>query len=228
MKNFRDETQVIVHSDDPIAPVGYMNLLKLHLEPKKSSDLDKHPVIVKSSLDYISDLNDSSYSDLSDLELSESELETTEQIRARRESMSESMSLNTLIDKKEIKNKCIHKSFPELTVVDSSTESNINKIVRNNSMDQPIAAQSPPSCMLTIDTNFKSNNDNTSNRIRTNSTSYIGPLSPLIYDCEKNEIEDTGCIFGNNSGWYWIGGIVGTGSDSKTSMENAINKLCSR
>ena len=30
----RDETETVIHSDDPFAPVGYLNLRKAHLEDK--------------------------------------------------------------------------------------------------------------------------------------------------------------------------------------------------
>lgn len=34
MLPFRDESEVVMHSNDPIAPVGYLKLNKLHLETK--------------------------------------------------------------------------------------------------------------------------------------------------------------------------------------------------
>lgn len=74
--NFSDEMQTVVSSSDPVCPVGYINFTKLRLVPKdKSSHSD---VVVKTSLDYLSDLNESSYNDLSDPDLSESELEQIE------------------------------------------------------------------------------------------------------------------------------------------------------
>lgn len=68
--------QTVVSSSDPVCPVGYINFTKLRLAPK-----DKGPqseVVVKTSLDYLSDLHESSYNDLSDPDLSESELEQIE------------------------------------------------------------------------------------------------------------------------------------------------------
>lgn len=64
----------MIHSNDPIAPVGYMNLTKLSLVDKTINKTCN----VKNSLDFINDLNLSSYSDLSDPDLSESELELIE------------------------------------------------------------------------------------------------------------------------------------------------------
>lgn len=70
----RDESETVIHSNDPIAPVGYMNLTKLSLVDKTINKTCN----VKNSLDFINDLNLSSYSDLSDPDLSESELELIE------------------------------------------------------------------------------------------------------------------------------------------------------
>lgn len=68
--------QTVVSSSDPVCPVGYINFTKLRLVPKdKGTHSD---VVVKTSVDYLSDLNESSYNDLSDPDLSESELEQIE------------------------------------------------------------------------------------------------------------------------------------------------------
>ncbi|CAK1582896.1 unnamed protein product [Parnassius mnemosyne] len=70
-----DEKELVIHSDDPVASVGYLNL-KLHLEAKENyCEPTQLPPTVKNSLDFVNDLNDTVFSDLSDIELSESELE---------------------------------------------------------------------------------------------------------------------------------------------------------
>lgn len=71
-----DEMQTVVSSSDPVCPVGYINFTKLRLAPKDKGP--QYDVVVKTSLDYLSDLNESSYNDLSDPDLSESELEQIE------------------------------------------------------------------------------------------------------------------------------------------------------
>lgn len=48
---------MIIQSNDSIAPVGYINLLKLHLE-SKSDDKD-NKCHVKGPLDFINDINES-------------------------------------------------------------------------------------------------------------------------------------------------------------------------
>lgn len=78
--------QTVISSSDPVCPVGYINFTKLRLTPKdRDHETD---VIVKKSIDYLSDLNESSYSDLSDPDLSESELELIEMENRMKESMS--------------------------------------------------------------------------------------------------------------------------------------------
>lgn len=70
----------MIHSEDPVASVGYLNL-KLHLESKDNFDESmKLPPTVKSSLDFVKDLNDTVFSDISDIELSETELESFEKL----------------------------------------------------------------------------------------------------------------------------------------------------
>lgn len=74
--HFSDDHQVIVSSSDSVCPVGYINFTKLHLEPKESTDFKEY--VIKNSLDFINELNSSSYSDLSDPDLTDTELEFIE------------------------------------------------------------------------------------------------------------------------------------------------------
>lgn len=73
---FSDDDQVVISSSDPVCTVGYINFTKIHLEPKQPSDFRNY--VIKSSLDFISELNSSSYSDLSDPDLTDTELEFIE------------------------------------------------------------------------------------------------------------------------------------------------------
>lgn len=59
-----------------MCPVGYINFTKIHLEPKDPSDFKEY--VIKNSLDFINELNSSSYSDLSDPDLTDTELEFIE------------------------------------------------------------------------------------------------------------------------------------------------------
>ncbi|XP_045522141.1 diphthine--ammonia ligase isoform X1 [Pieris brassicae] len=77
-----DEKKLIIHSEDSVASVGYLNL-KLHVEPK--ADFNGEiilPPAVKNAFDF-KDLSDSVFSDISDIE--ESELESIEKLKIEEE-----------------------------------------------------------------------------------------------------------------------------------------------
>lgn len=85
--------QTVISSADPICPVGYINFTKLSLQSKEGCGGNQQQIcdaLVKKSLDYISDLNESTYSDFSDPDLSETELELIEKETRIRESLSQS------------------------------------------------------------------------------------------------------------------------------------------
>lgn len=64
---------MVVSSSDPVCPVGYINFTKLHLEQKQPSNFRDY--VIKMSLDFVSELSSSSYNDLSDPDLTDTELE---------------------------------------------------------------------------------------------------------------------------------------------------------
>lgn len=78
--------QTIISSSDPVCPVGYINFTKLRLVPKDPAAIACE-IPIKTSLDYLSDLKESSYNDLSDPDLSETELEQIEMENRLREAM---------------------------------------------------------------------------------------------------------------------------------------------
>lgn len=92
----------MISSSDPVCPVGYINFTKLHLEEKKASDFRNY--VIKTSLDFISELSTSSYSycDLSDPDLTDTELEFIDKenfgritgSKSHPETFSRSVSLN--------------------------------------------------------------------------------------------------------------------------------------
>ncbi|XP_063625482.1 uncharacterized protein LOC134797159 isoform X1 [Cydia splendana] len=90
-----DEKELIVCSDDSVAPAGYLNL-KMHLEPKAQPTPIELPPTVKNALDYVNDLSDTVFSDLSDIELSETELESIEKLE--KEEKKKHKELNPLLN----------------------------------------------------------------------------------------------------------------------------------
>lgn len=171
-----DEKEMVMHSDDPVAPVGYLNL-KLHLEPKENCDEPLQlPPIIKNSLDYLNDLSDSVFSDISDIELSETEIESIEKLE-KEEKMKNSAELNPLLTyspDKENNLDIIHKLNDSAEVLDNGYV-------------------------------YEQTND----------------------DRSSHTITDHRSIYGNKHGWYFIGGIVGEGIDTRVATEDAMNKLIS-
>lgn len=166
-----------MHSDDSVAPVGYLNL-KLHLEPKENFDTVKLPPTVKNSIDFINDLSDTVFSDLSDIELSESELESIEKLeKEEKKKQKELHSCSGAGDKTD--------GSPTVDVIDSQNDSP-EGVEERYYFDQSQEEGARP------------------------------------------HIADHRCIYGNRHGWYFIGGIVGEGSDTGAATEDAMKKLISR
>ncbi|CAH0400034.1 unnamed protein product [Chilo suppressalis] len=96
-----DEKELVIHSNDPVAPVGYLNL-KLHLEPKENLDEIKLPPTIKTALDFVGDLSDTVFSDISDIELSETELESIELLEKEEKKKQELNPLLIYNDKSDV------------------------------------------------------------------------------------------------------------------------------
>ncbi|XP_050668578.1 diphthine--ammonia ligase isoform X2 [Leptidea sinapis] len=170
-----DEKELIIHSDDSVASVGYLNL-KCHLEPKDDYDgTIKLPINVKNSFEFVKDLSDTVFSDISDIDLSESELESIEKLEIEEKKKQE--ELNPLIN------------YEGRKFLD-----------KNESVDQ-------------IEDDVAEDG--------------------YYYDEVHNEsnkfpVVDHRSIYGNKHGWFYIGGIVGEGSDTALATGDAMRKLISR
>lgn len=166
----------MLHTDDPVAPVGYLNL-KLHLAPKENFDeAIKLPPTVKNPLDFVNDLSDSVFSDISDIELSETELESIEKLE--KEEKKKQNELN-----------------PLLTYAgDKVTNVEVEYQNDEDSIEVPAG--------------------------------YTYEQAHSKH--ESLPILDHRSIYGNKHGWYFIGGIVGEGVDTRLATEDAMKKLISR
>lgn len=173
----RDDKELVYHANDPVAPVGYLNL-KLHLAPKENFDETiKLPPTVKNPLDFVNDLSDSVFSDISDIEMSETELESIEKLE--KEEKKKQKELNPLLTY----------SGDKVTSVEVEYQ-----------------------------------NDTESDSIQLAGYTYEQAHSKH----ESQPIVDHRSIFGNKHGWYFIGGIVGEGVDTRLATEDAMKKLISR
>ncbi|CAH0625375.1 unnamed protein product [Chrysodeixis includens] len=172
-----NDKELVIHSDDAVAPVGYLNL-KLHLSPKENFDEPiKLPPTVKNPLDFVNDLSDSVFSDISDIELSETELESIEKLE-KEEKKKQQKELNPLL------------------TYSGDKETSIELDYRND--------------------------------IETDSIPVVEGGYTYEQAHSKHEaqpIQDHRSIYGNKHGWYFIGGIVGEGHDTRLATEEAMKKL---
>lgn len=198
-------------------PGGYINFTKLRLAPKSRDN--ETEVIVKRSIDYISDLNESSYSDLSDPDLSESELEFIEMENRMKESMSKE----------------------EIAIM--SRSNSLSHGGSNSLVTSPVRMLKKPtklddSCADggAIDGNGETNGSSFKSNgfdgvvIKTtdqSDCSDIGrSLDPTFrFECENRNIDNVPNVAINSKGWMWVSGVNGTGTTSAEGMQCALNKL---
>lgn len=165
-------------------------------------------VVVKKSIDYLSDLNESSYSDLSDPDLSETELEFIEMENRMKESMS----------KEEIaimsrSNSLSHGGSGSLL------SSPVKVIAKRASSDDGSKSAGEES-NATVNGTSKNGWLDPSKEIGDN----LSKLS-FRFDIEQRPIENKPNVAINNRGWMWISGIQGTGATSEEGMQHAMDTL---
>lgn len=164
-------------------------------------------IVVKKSIDYISDLNESSYSDLSDPDLSETELEYIEMENRMKESMS----------KEEIaimsrSNSLSHGGSGSLLA------SPVRVLTKKPSTEEPAT---------NADTVTNTNGTTKNGLLDTHKDICDGLSKNAIFrfDIEQRQIENKPNVAINNRGWMWISGIQGIGASSKDGMQIAIDTL---
>ncbi|XP_031625723.1 uncharacterized protein LOC116342317 isoform X2 [Contarinia nasturtii] len=200
-----EDFQTIISSSDPVCPVGYINFTKLRLMAKSREN--EAEVVVKKSIDYISDLNESSYSDLSDPDLSETELEHIEMENRMKESMSkEEIAILSRSNSLSQSGSLLSSPVRIITkkLVGSDEESSVN--------GGASGSYATRNGLLDVNTN-----DVTDGLASKNLT--------LNYDIEQRPIENKPNIGINPRGWMWIAGIQGVGATSAEGMQNAIDAL---
>ncbi|XP_055298173.1 uncharacterized protein LOC129566345 [Sitodiplosis mosellana] len=201
---FIEDFQTVISSSDPVCPVGYINFTKLRLIPKTRDN--EAEVVVKKSIDYISDLNESSYSDLSDPDLSETELEFIEMENRMKESMS----------KEEIANMSRSNSLSHGSLLSSPVRILTKKFAAD---DEPDENGTTKNGLIDI-----SQDDGGGGGGGIGSDS-LSKSSTFRFDIEQRPIENKPNVAINPRGWMWIGGVQGTGTTSKEGMQNAIDIL---
>lgn len=212
-----DDVQTVISSADPVCPVGYLNFTKLRLVPKDRS-VETPPVVIKNSLDFVSDLNESSYNDLSDPDLSETELELIEKDANARAAI-------------------IRSSFSkdDLSGVESGGGGGAGGgggggVSRSNSLstrDLNTELSLPPRSPVKIITRRSSvEGAGVVGTSSTTSNSEVAPVATLQYDREREPLTNQPRAIVNSKGWMWVAGVQGvSGESSSQAMQIALNTL---
>ncbi|XP_055606409.1 uncharacterized protein LOC129754384 [Uranotaenia lowii] len=190
-----DDVQTVISSADPVCPVGYLNFTKLRLVPKERQE----GVLVKNSLDFIADLNESSYSDLSDPDLSETELEMIEKANnARVVAMRNSFSKDDLSGMESGGGGGISRSnsiTKDISTEPALPKSPVRIIARELSMDVDGGADSS------------------------------GSGGTLAFERERQPLGNRPRAMVNSKGWMWVAGVQGVAESSSQAMEIALKTL---
>ncbi|XP_067638725.1 uncharacterized protein [Eurosta solidaginis] len=202
-----EDVQTIISSADPICPVGYINFTKLSLQPKEANQCCD--VFVKKSLDYISDLNESTYSDLSDPDLSETELELIEKETRLRESLSQ----NELIISRS-------NSFGRHVTTSSSP---IPIVTKSASVDEPKSPSSllSSAALCGASLHAASHSFDVQRPLGSSTAAVHGslsleattgilvtqPPSPIKFEREFRALKNQPMAACNQKGWMWVAGI---------------------
>lgn len=204
-----DDVQTVLSSADPVCPVGYLNFTKLRLIPKDRIET----VVVKSSLDFISDLNESSYSDLSDPDLSETELELIEkESNARAAVMRSSFSKD------------------DLTGVDGGGGVSRSNSLSTKDLSNEVTLPRSPVKIITRrlsaegSTSFSGCGETVVSNSNPPLLSATTP-TPLVYEREKQPLTNQPRAIVNSKGWMWVAGVQGVAESPSQAMEIALKIL---
>ncbi|XP_073828856.1 uncharacterized protein [Musca autumnalis] len=240
-----EDIQTVISSADPICPVGYINFTKLSLQPKEPQQ--SCDVLVKKSLDYISDLNESTYSDLSDPDLSETELELIEKETRMRESLSQ----NELISRSNSFGRHLATSSSPIPIVTKSAsvdEQTPSTLLSSSAAlcaaslqagsfgpPRPLGSSTAAVCgslslaissmALTATGGLPGGNAGSGMSSLAGGLMVTQPPSPLKYEREFRPINNRPMVSINNKGWMWVAGIQGCAPTLDEGMQLAIDSL---
>lgn len=191
--------QTIISSSDPVCPIGYINFTKLRLVPKDPTAIACE-IPIKTSLDYLSDLKESSYNDLSDPDLSETELEQIEMENRMRESMT----------KEEI---ISHSRSNSISLHQASSASSSS-------------AHSPNNTTLRVQANCISSSCGNSTGSEGGGGGGGDAPHPLIVPRHPDEpLRNVPNSVRNAKGWLWLSGIQGDGETAADGMTIALEHM---
>ncbi|XP_049529841.1 uncharacterized protein LOC125948120 [Anopheles darlingi] len=219
-----DDVQTVISSADPVCPVGYLNFTKLRLVPKERIT---EPVVIKNSLDFIHDLNESSYSDLSDPDLSETELELIERnscsggsAAALAAAVSRGV-MRSSFSKDDLSgvglNPCLSRSnsiTKELSGGCGAGASNLE----TSSVASSILSKSPVRIIMKTRASISGSEAGGGSLTETE-------LPTFQYLRESRPLTNKPRAVVNSKGWMWVSGVQGDGEDSREAMVSALRTL---
>lgn len=215
-----DDVQTVISSADPVCPVGYLNFTKLRLVPKERIE----PVVIKNSLDFIHDLNESSYSDLSDPDLSETELELIERSSCGMVAgigVTRGTVMRNSFSKDDLSGAAVVAGAAGGTAVVLSRSNSITKELTVCSSLEPAPFSKSPVRIITKARSSISASD----CAPTSSDGPVEMLPPFHYARESRPLSNKPRAIVNSKGWMWVAGVQGCGEDSRQAMTSALATL---
>uniref|UniRef100_A0A182N617 Diphthine--ammonia ligase n=1 Tax=Anopheles dirus TaxID=7168 RepID=A0A182N617_9DIPT len=222
-----DDVQTVISSADPVCPVGYLNFTKLRLVPKERIE----PVVIKNSLDFIHDLNESSYSDLSDPDLSETELELIERSSSGMGGMVVGVPRGTVMrnsfSKDDLSSVAVAVGGAASTVTGGVVLSRSNSITKELTMcgtglDTTPYSKSPVRIITKARSSITAASDGATGASDGGS---VEMLPPFLYAREGRPLCNRPRAIVNSKGWMWVAGVQGCGEDSRQAMASALATL---
>ncbi|XP_053668833.1 uncharacterized protein LOC128719235 [Anopheles marshallii] len=215
-----DDVQTVISSADPVCPVGYLNFTKLRLVPKERIE----PVVIKNSLDFIHDLNESSYSDLSDPDLSETELELIERSSCGMVAgigVTRGTVMRNSFSKDDLSGATVVAGAAGTATVVLSRSNSITKELAICSHLEPAPYSKSPVRIITKARSSISAGDS----VPSASDGPAEVLPPFHYARESRPLSNKPRAIVNSKGWMWVAGVQGCGEDSRQAMTNALETL---
>uniref|UniRef100_A0A2M4AJ88 Diphthine--ammonia ligase n=1 Tax=Anopheles triannulatus TaxID=58253 RepID=A0A2M4AJ88_9DIPT len=219
-----DDVQTVISSADPVCPVGYLNFTKLRLVPKERIT---EPVVIKNSLDFIHDLNESSYSDLSDPDLSETELELIERNSCGGGGSAAALAaavsrgvMRSSFSKDDLSgvglNPCLSRSNSITKELAGGCGAGTSSSLEASSVTSSILSKSPVRIIMKTRASISGSEAGTLTETELPTFQYLRESRPLTNKPRAVV---------NSKGWMWVSGVQGDGEDSREAMVSALRML---
>ncbi|XP_053680727.1 uncharacterized protein LOC128731620 [Anopheles nili] len=213
-----DDVQTVISSADPVCPVGYLNFTKLRLVPKDRIE----PVVIKNSLDFIHDLNESSYSDLSDPDLSETELELIERSSCGMAvAVSRGAVMRNSFSKDDLTAATVAVALSRSNSITKELTMGLGGAIESGTAAGGMFSKSP----VRIITKARASIPEADGAPSSDPGGPVEVLPPFQYARESRPLSNQPRAIVNSKGWMWVAGVQGCGEDSRQAMASALAQL---